>query len=80
MVLTMLISNPKRPLDPPEEVSRFEYYCQRVYPYVLGLFIFILLVLAFIVMIKYGRLWFSTPQNHAEHLSDVVLYVGWWFA
>lgn len=72
MVLTMLISNPERPLDPPEEVSSFEYYCQKICPYVLGLFIFILFVLAFVIMLKYGRLLFSTPENHVEHLSEIV--------
>lgn len=72
----MKISNPKRPLDEAIEISVFEYYSMRIAPYLIVLFSVILIVLAFVVLLKYGRLWFSTPENHVEHLNEVVLFYG----
>lgn len=72
----MIISNPKRPLDPAEEVSCVEYYCRKIVPYVLLACIIIFLVILFIVLVKYGRLWFSTPQNHVEHMNEIIGYYG----
>ena len=59
----MLVSNPKRPLDRAVEMSKVDYFCQKIAPYLIGLFIFILVVLAFIVLLKYGATWFGTESN-----------------
>lgn len=68
----MIISNPERPLDKGVEMTRFEYICQKIAPYVLIVCIGLLSVLICIALAKYGRYWFSTPQNHYEHLVQVV--------
>lgn len=60
----MIISNPKRPLDKGVEISRFEYICQKIAPYVLVIGIIVLFILAFTILIKYGGAWFGTEANH----------------
>ena len=60
----MIISNPKRPLDKGVEISRFEYICQKIAPYVVLISIIILLILTFTILIKYGGAWFGTEANH----------------
>lgn len=72
----MKISNPERPLDKAVEKSRFEFYCDKIALPLIVLFSVILIALAFVVLLKYGRLWFSTPENHVEHLNEVVLFYG----
>lgn len=68
-------STPKR-LNKVSDKSDFEEYCQKICPYIIVLFSVILIALALIIVVKYGRLWFSTPQNISEHMNEVVLYYG----
>lgn len=70
------ISNPERPCDPAVEISKFEYYCQRMCPYIIVTCLIILVILLLFAFLKYGRFWFSTPENHVEHLENVVLCYG----
>lgn len=68
----MIVSNPKRPLDRGVEMSKFEYICQKIVPYVVLFCIGLLSVLLFVALVKYGRFWFATPQNGYEHLIQIV--------
>ena len=68
----MIISNPNRPLDRGVEMSKFELFCRKIAPYVLVACIILFSVLIFIALVKYGRAWFSTPQNQYEHLNQIV--------
>lgn len=68
----MIVSNPNRPLDKGVEMSKFEYYCQKIAPYLILACILILCVLIFIALVKYCKLWFITPQNSYEHLTQIV--------
>lgn len=60
----MKVSNPERPLDKAKDISKADYFCLRISPYLIGLFTFILLVLALVILVKYGALWFGTEANH----------------
>lgn len=59
-----------------EAKSSFEEFCERICPYVLVVSLIILVVLLLFAFLKYGRLWFSTPQNISEHMNEVVLFYG----
>lgn len=69
-------STPKR-LNKIEEKTRFEEFCERICPYVLVICLIILVILLLFAFLKYGRLWFSTPQNISEHMNEVVLCYSW---
>lgn len=66
------ISNSERPLDKAIEISTFEYYCQRICPYVLLICILVFSVLLAFAFVKYGADLFSTPQNRWEHLEQAI--------
>ena len=59
----MIVSNPNRPLDRGVEMSKFEYYCQKIAPYVLLFCIGLLVLLIVFVLAKYGANWFGTESN-----------------
>ena len=59
----MIVSNPNRPLDKGVEMTRFEYYCQRIAPYVLLFCIGLLVLLIVFVLAKYGANWTGTEAN-----------------
>jgi len=59
----MIVSNPNRPLDKGVEMSKFEYYCQKIAPYLILTCILILCVLMFIALVKYGAKWTGTEAN-----------------
>lgn len=59
----MIVSNPNRPLDKGVEMSKFEYYCQKIAPYLILTCILILCVLMFIALVKYGANWTGTEAN-----------------
>lgn len=60
----VIISNPKRPLDPATEITRFDWFCYRIAPYLIVIFSVLLLALAFIALVKYGGVLFGTEANH----------------
>lgn len=66
------ISNPERPCDPAVEISTFEYYCQRICPYILIICILIFSIILAITCVKYGADLFSTPQNRWEHMEQSI--------
>ena len=68
----MKISNSSRPLDPAIEISRTDLICTKVAPYLIGLFIFILIVLALFVAVKYGANFTGTEANAYQRLEVMV--------
>ena len=68
----MIVSNPKRPLDRGVEMSKFEYICQKIVPYVVLFCIGLLCVLLFVALVKYGANWTGTEANtFYNHLGDL---------
>ena len=59
----MIVSNPKRPLDPATEKSKFEVCCDKAAPYVIIFMIGLLSVLIFIALVRYGAYLFGTESN-----------------
>ena len=55
-----------------ENKNKVDEYCTRICPYILVTCVIIISVLSFVALAKYGRLWFSTPENHYEHLTQIV--------
>jgi hypothetical protein len=68
----MIVSNPNRPLDRGVEMSKFEYYCRKLAPYIIVLFSVILVALAFIVLVRYGGAWFGTEANHWQNMGGII--------
>lgn len=68
----MKISNPERPLDAAIEISRTDLICTRIAPYLIGLFVFILIVLALFVAVKYGANFTGTEANVYQRLEVMV--------
>lgn len=68
----MIVSNPNRPLDRGVEISKFEYICQKIVPYVVLFCIGLLCVLIFIALVKYGANWTGTEANgFYNHIGDL---------
>ena len=59
----MIVSNPQKPLDRGVEMTRFEYYCRKIAPYVIIVCVIILTLLIFIALVKYGANWTGTESN-----------------
>lgn len=68
----MIISNPERPLDPAIEKTTFENLCDKAVPYVLLAAIVILLILVFVVMVKYGANWTGTEANQWQQMELII--------
>lgn len=68
----MKVSNPEKPLNPAIEVSKIDLVCTRVAPYLIGLFIFILIVLALLVTVKYGANLTGTEANTFQRLEMII--------
>ena len=68
----VVISNPSRPLDKGVEMSKFEFFCMRIAPYVLLVCVIVLLILVFVVLVKYGANLTGTEANQFyNHLGDL---------
>lgn len=68
----MKISNPKRPLNPAKDISKADYFCLRISPYLIRLFSFILFVLALVILVKYGANFTGTEANIYQRLEVMV--------
>ena len=66
----IIISNPKKPLSPAKEVSKWEWFCMKIAPYLIVIFIIILLLLISIAIVKYGAQITGTEANQ-------YYYGGW---
>ena len=60
----VIISNPKRPLDPAIETTKFDWFCTKIAPYIILVCTFILIVLALGILLKFGGALFGTEANH----------------
>ncbi len=68
----MIVSNPKRPLDRGVEMSRFEFFCQKIVPYVVVIAVFVFIVLVLFAMVKYGHAITGTEANSFYyHLGEL---------
>ena len=68
----VIVSNPQRPLDKGVELSRFEFFCQKLVPYVVAIAVFVLIVLVLVAMLKYGHNITGTEANSFYyHLGDL---------
>ena len=68
----MIVSNPKRPLDKAVEKSRFELFCEKIAPYVLVASIIILLVLIFVILVRYGANITGTEANGWQRMEQII--------
>lgn len=68
----MIVSNPNRPLNRSVEMSKWEYFCQKIAPYIIVFCIGLLSVLIFIALVKYGANWTGTEANgFYNHIGDL---------
>ena len=59
----MIVSNPNRPLDKGVEMTRFEFFCNKIVPYVIVACIIVLMILVVVVLVKYGANLTGTEAN-----------------
>lgn len=69
----MIISNPKKPLEPAVETSKADYYCNKIAPYTLLICIFVLIVLSLWIMMVHGVNFTATEANTYQRLVSVVV-------
>ena len=68
----MIVSNPKRPLDRGVEMSKFEFFCNKIAPYVVVACIIILMILVVVALVKYGANLTGTEANqYYYHLERI---------
>lgn len=68
----MIISNPNRPLDKGVEMSKFDFFCSKIAPYVLLACILLLMAFILFVLVKYGAGITGTEANqYYNHLGDI---------
>ena len=68
----MIVSNPNRPLDKGVEMSKFEYYCQKIAPYIILFCIGLLCVLIFIALVRYGANLTGTEANTWQRMGGLI--------
>lgn len=59
-------------LEKQETKSKFQRWADKACPYIIIIGIILLAILLFIILIKYGGAWFSTPQNRWEHMGGTI--------
>ena len=71
----MKVSNPNKPLNPAIEISKTDWFCTRIAPYLIILFIVILLALAAYIVAVNGANLTGTEANLYYNNLEALIWV-----